>query len=81
MKSKIEVRKFAVEMAVAVLGQGTAQKDVVEKAKEIEAYIVGESSLPETFNEGEAIADAFGGLMPILGKAMGIEEDKTAKKK
>ena len=37
MKSKIEVRKFAIEIATQILGKGTADKDVVGKAKEIEA--------------------------------------------
>ena len=40
MKSKIEVRTFAVEKAVAI-------KDVVAKAQEIEAYVIGEAELPE----------------------------------
>lgn len=51
MKSKIEVRKFAVEKATQIMGAGTADKDVISKAKEIEAYIIGEAQLPEVFNE------------------------------
>lgn len=51
MKSKIEVRKFAVEKATQIMGTGTADKDVISKAKEIEAYIIGEAQLPEVFNE------------------------------
>lgn len=47
MKSKIEVRTFAVEKAVAVMGVGSPIKDVVAKAQEIEAYVIGEAELPE----------------------------------
>ena len=41
MISKIGIRQFAVEQAVAIMGTGTPQKDVVAKAAEIEAYVVG----------------------------------------
>ena len=40
MISKIGIRQFAVEQAVAIMGTGTPQKDVVAKAAEIEAYVV-----------------------------------------
>jgi predicted house-cleaning NTP pyrophosphatase (Maf/HAM1 superfamily) len=39
MKSKIEVRVFAVEKAISIMGIGTPDKDVISKAKEIEAYV------------------------------------------
>lgn len=52
MKSKIEVRTFAVEKAVAVMGVGSPIKDVVAKAQEIEAYVIGAAELPEV--EGAA---------------------------
>lgn len=47
LKSKIEVREFAVTQAVEIMGKGTSDKDVVSKAKEIEAYIIGDAELPE----------------------------------
>ena len=37
MKSKIEVREFAVTKAVEIMGAGAIVKDVVAKAREIEA--------------------------------------------
>jgi hypothetical protein len=51
MKSKIDVRVFAVNKAVEVMGTGALIKDVVAKAQEIEAYVIGEAVLPETFEE------------------------------
>jgi hypothetical protein len=55
MKSKIEVRVFAVEQAVKTMGVGTPQKDVVAKAQEIEKYIIGEAVLPEVADEASPI--------------------------
>lgn len=47
MKTKIDVRVFAIEQAVKVMGANAPQKDVVAKAKEIEAYIIGDTLLQE----------------------------------
>ena len=55
MKSKIEVRVFAVEQAVKIMGVGTPQKDVVAKAQEIEKYIIGEAVMPEVADETSPI--------------------------
>lgn len=74
MKSRLEVRKFAIESAVAIIGSGTPSKDVVEKAKEIEAYIIGEAILPETYDDVNAITGLANGLFSA------ITEDKTKKK-
>lgn len=58
MKSKIEVREFAISKAVDILGHGTPDKDVVSKAREIEAYIIGDAKLPEVNNGNiEALDD------------------------
>lgn len=57
MKSKVEVRKFAVEMAVAIMGKGTSDKDVVKKASEIEKYVVGDAELPEVEDDNSLIDD------------------------
>lgn len=74
MKSKVEIRKFAVEMAVAVLGHGTPDKDVVGKASEIEKYVMGNADIPETYDEEERIVGVLHGLagvvMSILGRPM-----------
>lgn len=51
MKSKIEVRVFAVNKAVEVMGAGAIIKDVIAKAQEIEKYVIGEAVLPETYEE------------------------------
>lgn len=66
MKSLIEVRKFAVEKAVEVMGAGTATKDVVEKARVIEAYIVGGAELPEVYNDVESAMSAISSLGSLL---------------
>lgn len=75
MKSKIEVRKFAIESAITIMGQGTPYKDVISKAKEIESYIIGEAVLPETYDDMNAV----GGLASTLFGA--ISEAKEVKKK
>lgn len=67
MKSKIEVRKFAIEKAVMIMGQGTADKDVVSKAKEIETYVIGEAELPETYDESNALMGIMGSALDALG--------------
>lgn len=36
-KSRIEIREFAVRQAVELLGTGSPQKDIVAKARDIEA--------------------------------------------
>ena len=70
MKSKVEVRKFAIEIASGILGKGTADKDVVGKAMEIEAYVLGEAELPETYDEVNAVRGALGGtLSQMFGAA------------
>ena len=75
MKSKIEVRKFAVESAITIMGKGTPDKDVISKAKEIESYIIGDAVLPETYDDMNAV----GGLASTLFGA--ISEAKEVKKK
>lgn len=57
-KSNIEIREFAINKAVELLGAGAPQKDVVEKAEEIEKYVMGEAELPETVDENELISTA-----------------------
>lgn len=55
MKSKIEVRKFAIEKAIEIMGVGTPDKDVISKAQQIETYIIGQAQLPETDNSEQAL--------------------------
>lgn len=56
MKSKLEVRQFAIERATMILGIGVQVNDIIEKAKEIEAYVIGEADLPETYDEMNALS-------------------------
>lgn len=57
-KSRIEVREYAMNKAIELMGTGAPGKHVVEKAKEIESYIIGEAELPETIDENELISTA-----------------------
>lgn len=45
--TKVDIRKYAVEMATRIMGAGTPDKDLVAKAKEIEAYIIGDAIVEE----------------------------------
>jgi hypothetical protein len=66
MKSKIDVRVFAVEQAVKIMGVGTPQKDVVAKAQEIEKYIIGAAELPEIAPEASPI-DYLNSVASLIG--------------
>lgn len=47
MKSLIEIRTFAVERAAALAGPGASAAGVIDNAKALESYIVGNAALPE----------------------------------
>lgn len=67
MKSKVEIRMFAVENAVKVMGVGMPIKDVVGKAKEIEKYVIGDAvGIPEVEDEGALLANVMGVLGSVL---------------
>lgn len=57
-RSKIEVREYAMNKAIELLGTSTPVKDAVAKAEEIEKYVMGEAELPETVDENELISTA-----------------------
>lgn len=57
-RSKIEVREYAMNKAIELLGPGIPTKDAVAKAEEIEKYVMGEAELPETVDENEIISTA-----------------------
>lgn len=57
-RSKIEVREYAMNKAIELLGASTPVKDAVAKAEEIEKYVLGEAQLPETVDENEIISTA-----------------------
>lgn len=68
MRSRVEIRKFAVQTAADLLGTGSAIKDIVAKAKEIETYIVGEAEIPETYDEASELGEMFSrGIKSITG--------------
>ena len=67
MKSKVEIREFAITQAVAIMGAGTPDKDVVRKAKEIETYIVGSADIPEVDNKEDAVFDVMKGIASFIG--------------
>lgn len=66
MKSKIEVRVFAVEQAVKIMGACTPQKDIVAKAQEIEEYIVQDVVLPDVSVEASPV-DYLNSMASLLG--------------
>lgn len=65
-KSKIEVREYAINKAVELMGTGTPSKQVVDKAKEIESYVIGEAVLPEVADENEMITNIISGLTGVV---------------
>lgn len=73
MKSKIEIRKFAVERAVAIMGTGAPTHNVIAKAQEIENYVLGGAVLPEVADEIESVANA---MMPVLSALGGLSAEK-----
>lgn len=76
MKSKIEVRVFAVEQAVKVMGAGTPQKDVVVKAQEIENYIVQDVVLPDVAVEASPVdyLNSMASLLSVNGSTLPVAE-------
>ena len=56
MKSKIEVRKFAVEQAHLSMIKGDSDKSIVEVAKEIADFVLGDAALPEYVSDDETLA-------------------------
>ena len=78
MKSKIEVRVFAVNKAVEVMGAGAIAKDVIVKAQEIEKYVIGEAVLPETYEETSPM-ELLNGIASAVG-ASAAPETKNNKK-
>lgn len=68
MKSKIEARVFAINKAVEIMGSGAVIKDVVNKAQEIETYVIGEADLPEVSTETSPM-DIVNSIMSMAGSA------------
>lgn len=68
-KSNIEVREYAMNKAVELMGTGTPTKQVVDKAKEIETYIKGEAELPEVLDEEKMVNTI---IEALTGVAIGL---------
>jgi type III secretion system FlhB-like substrate exporter len=68
-KSKIEVREYAMNKAIELMGTGTPTKQVVDKAKEIETYIKGEAELPEVLDEEKMVNTI---IEALTGVAIGL---------
>lgn len=68
MKSKIEARVFAINKAVEIMGNGAVLKDVVNKAQEIEAYVIGDADLPEVSTDTSPM-DIVNSIMSMAGSA------------
>ena len=65
MKSKIEVREFAVKIAAEIMGKGTPVDSLIAKAQEIEKFIIGEAILPEV--AADSTESLMNGLSSIIG--------------
>lgn len=64
----MDIRIYAVDKAIAVMGSGSPTKDVVAKAREIEQYIVGDAVLPEVSDEASPM-DIVNNLAALVSKA------------
>lgn len=68
IKSKLDARHYAIEKAVELMGAGSPSKDVVAKAVEIEAYIVGGAELPEVSNDTAQLMNMLGDALANVAK-------------
>ena len=68
IKSKLDARHYAIEKAVELMGAGSPSKDVVAKAVEIEAYIVGGAELPEVSNDTSQLMNMLGDALANVAK-------------
>ena len=71
MKAKLDIRVFAIEQAVKIMGVGVSQKDVVAKAQEIEKYVIGEAILPEVVDEASPV-DYLDRIASLIGGNAGV---------
>ena len=79
MKSKIEVREYAVNKAAEIMGKGTPADSLIAKAQEIEKYVTGEAILPEVaVDANESLVT---GIKDILGGYMAAKEEPVTAKK
>ena len=77
LKSKFDVRKFAVESAIAYSCRSDKKLELLEQAKEIEAYVLGEVELPEYVNSEDALAKTMNTYLAAIAKPQS-DESHTA---
>ena len=67
MRNKVEIRAFAVEQVVKMRCMSDCTiKDVVEQAKLIETYVVGEAKLSEDSNEATELMSLIADMKDML---------------
>lgn len=77
LKSKFDVRKFAVESAIAYSCRADKKLELLEQAKEIEAYVLGEAELPEYVNSEDALTKTMNTYLAAIAKPQ-TDESHTA---
>lgn len=75
LKSKFDVRRFAVESAIAYSAK--SRKELLAQAKEIEAYVLGDVELPEYVNSEDALAKTMNTYLAAIAKPQS-DESHTA---
>lgn len=67
MRNKVEIRAFAVEQVVKMRCMSDCTiEDVVEQAKLIESYIVGDAKMPEFANESTELMSLISDMKEML---------------
>ena len=70
MRNKVEIRAFAVEQVVKMRCMSDCTiEDVVEQAKLIEGYVVGDAQLSEDGNEVSEMRNLFKDFMDKLNES------------
>lgn len=75
----MDVREFAVQIAAEIMGSGTPDKNIVAKAKEIEAYVIGDAELPEVHDEVVAAGGILQDLFNAFSRGSEASDMATAK--
>lgn len=73
LKSKFDVRRFAVESAIAYSAK--SRKELLVQAKEIEAYVLGDAELPEYVNSEDALTKTMTNYLAALSKPQSNESN------
>ena len=73
LKSKFDVRRFAVESAIAYSAK--SRKELLVQAKEIETYVLGDAELPEYVNSEDALTKTMTNYLVALSKPQSNESN------